>query len=191
MTVVTHEVRNSLIDPARNFRTNSEGLQWQAGGETSAKNFSEIVTLHLISYPGYGGQPLQCTLIDRAGKKIKIRSHHYVSLGNFEDRTATYGPLIRELIAGLEATGDQVHFYRGSNMMRAVWSVLFWLSVLVLIGCGFTLIGGAGLSFGAIAPMTVVAVFLPVCWAMIGRSKAGVFDPKAPPPELLGESKSI
>jgi len=182
----THEVRNSLIDPVRSFRLLDDRLLWQEAGSQRERRYADITSVHLIAYPGYGGQPLQCTLTDRDGKKIKIRSHSYVSLGNFQDRTATYGPWIRALLANLEAKGHGVGFYYGSNIMRAVWSTLFWLSVLVLVGYMFALIGGAGRSVGTIAPMAFVAVFLPVSWLMIRQNRPGTFDPKSPPPQMLG-----
>lgn len=186
MPSVTHEVRNSLIDPTRTFKLDENGVSWSEPKGSQQRGYSDITSVHLISYPNTGGLQYQCTLADRTGKKTKIRSHHYVSLGNFEDRSDSYGPFIRELVARLGSQGHAVKFYQGSNIMRAVWTVLFTLSVLILVGYVFALIGGAGRSWGVIAPMTVIALFLPVTWTMIGRSVAGTFDPKTPPSGLLG-----
>lgn len=183
----THEVRNSLIDPVRVFGLDDDSLYWQAGERREQRRYADIASVHLITYPGYGGRPLQCTLTDRAGKKILIRSHHYVSLGNFQDRTGTYGPFIKALVSRLDAQGHDVAFDYGSSIMRAVWTTLFWLSVLVLVGYAFALIGGAGYSLEVAVPMTVVMVLLPVSRSMIGRSRPGTFNPKAPPTEMLGE----
>lgn len=182
-----HAVRNSLIDATQTYRLGDDALVWQDGDRSEQRRYADIASVHLISYPGYGGQPLQCTLKDRAGKKIKIRSHHYVSLGNFEDRTATYGPFIRELAARLGTHGQDVAFHCGSRIMWAVWVTLFWLSLLVLVGYVFALIGGVEISWNTISPLVVLVVFLPVSRAMMGQSWAGTFEPGSPPPAMLGE----
>lgn len=130
---------------------------------------------------------MQCTVHDRAGGKVKIRSHHYVSLANFEDRTASYGAFLRALMTRLAASSHDVKFLQGSNVMHTVWLVLFGLSILLLAGFVLALIGGADLSWDFIVPMAGIALFLPVSWSMIGQGWAGTFDPKSPPAEFLGE----
>jgi hypothetical protein len=183
----THEVRNSINDPSRTFRLHSDRLSWQEADRQQERLYTAIATVHLIAYPGYGGEQLQCTLIDRAGKKLKIHSHHYVSLGRFEDRSASYGMFVRELAARLGTYGNGVAFRHGSGVMHAVWTSLFWLSVVVLAGFAFAFVGGQRPSVAAISSLTVVAMFLPVTRVMIGRNVAGTFDPKAPPGSLLGD----
>jgi hypothetical protein len=183
----SHEVRNSAIDATRVYNLDGEGLNWRDGDRQELRRYADIATVHLISYPSYGGLHLQCTLTDRAGKKVKIGSHHYVSNGRFEDRGKSYGAFIRELVARLGSQGHDVGFHYGSRIMWVVWMVLFWSSVVILIGFIFAVIGGTRLSWSSIAPISVVAVFLPVSWSMIGRNRAETFDPKSPPAGFLGE----
>lgn len=182
----THEVRNSLIDSTRHFGVEDDGLTWEEGDRRDSRRFQDIKSVHLIAYPGYGGKHLQCTLTDRKGKKIKIRSHHYISLGNFQNRSQSYGPFVQLLTAGLGLHGQSVTFYCGSKIMRAVWAVLFWLSILVLVGYLFAIIGGVALSWATIATIAIFVTLLPTSWAMIRQNKPETFDPNAPPPDFLG-----
>jgi len=188
MPNVTHEVRNSLADPARLFELEDEGLSWLENGTRKTRRYADIAKVHLIAYPGEGGtRQMQCTLHDRAGCKVKIRSHHYVSLANFEDRTASYGAFMRTLMTRLATSGRDVKYLQGSNIMHMVWLVLFGLSIILLAGFLFALIGGAGGTWDFFVPMAGLALFLPVSWSIIGQGWAGTFDPNNPPAEFLGE----
>ena len=83
-----------MIDKERVYRLAPDMLLWQEGHIEHRLPYSEIGTLRLIAYAGTGGEQYQCTLTAPGKGKMKIRSHHYAGLSNFENRTATYAPFI-------------------------------------------------------------------------------------------------
>lgn len=181
-----HEVRNNLADATRAFRLEPDAVSWRQGDHQERLLFSDIASLHLTSYSDLQELQRQCTLTDRAGKTLRIRSHHYVSLGNFEDRTSTYAAFIRALIDRLAAEGSSVAFEQGSRFMALVWTAIFWLSALMIVGFVALLFRGEGVSLGAFVPIVILLGFLAFSRVMIGQSKAGPFDPNLPPADLLG-----
>lgn len=186
MSDLMHEVRNSLADATRAFRLEPDAVSWREGDRQERLLYSEIASLHLSSYSDLQELQRQCTLTDRAGKTLKIRSHHYVSLGNFEDRTATYAPFIRALIDRLAGEGSPVAFEQGSRIMGLVWTAIFWLSAIMIVGFVALLFSGDGFSLGALVPIAILLGFVAFSRVMMGQSKAGSFDPKSPSSDLLG-----
>lgn len=187
MSDVTHEVRNSLVDATRVFDLEPDAVGWREGDHQDRLRFSDVVSLHLSSYSDLEGIQRQCTITDRAGKPLKIRSHHYVSLGNFENRTSTYAPFIRALIDCLSSEGSNVVFLQGSRIMSLVWTAMFGISAVMIVGFVALLFGGEGVSLSGLVPIFILLGFLGFFKVMMGQSKYSSFDPKAPPVELLGE----
>jgi hypothetical protein len=133
-----------------------------------------------------GGEQFQCTVRGRKGGKVKIRSHHYRSLGNFEDRSGTYAPFIRELVHRISARSSQARFLAGSSVTWAVWLTLavLWVGVVVLLIAA--LLDGATLPRAGIAAIVICLIAGPFIWRRIRQGSGREFDPAHPPPGLTG-----
>ena len=93
MTEPTNTVRNSLAEKARTLTLGPDALHWSdASGGESHLAYKDVRDLRLIAFALPVGETFQCTLRGKKGDKVKLRSAHYQSLNNFEDRTATYAP---------------------------------------------------------------------------------------------------
>ena len=191
MTGPTHSVRNSLIDRERTFSLGTEALQWKETGRHGELPYAAISRMRLIAYPSTGGEHRQCSLFASRGRKIKLRSHHYRSLGAFDDRTDTYAPFVRELSRRIAAASPGAKFLAGSTSMWLVWLGLSTLIAVVGILLLTVVVGGEVLQAGVIAPLVVLAIVVPGAWKILRRGKAVEFDPAEPPADLTGAQRPI
>ncbi|XSG82675.1 MAG: hypothetical protein ACPW61_02525 [Methyloligella sp. ZOD6] len=189
MGELIHRVRNSIVDRERDWTLGADALQWrEADGKAGRVAYADIAGLQLIDYASYGGRIYQCALKPKSGAPLKIRSHSYISLGNFEDRRQTYAPLIHGLAGRVAAANPDARFIAGSTGLWIAWT-LVGLLTLVMLGVFFASLGAGSLSINAGAVALVIAILaVPLVWRQVKSGRAKTFDPKNVPPALIGEA---
>ena len=186
MTETSHSVRNSLIDKERVFCLGSDALLWSETGGEVRLPYDGVRDLRLIAYGSPAGETFQCTLRSRKHGKVKIRSHHYASLGLFENRTASYTPFIRELAARVAAGSPNARFLAGSTALWFVWLVIGLLCVGVAVLLILSLFVGVPPAGAGLIAVVICLAAAPLIWRRVREGSARTFDPAAPPPELIG-----
>lgn len=181
----THSVRLSLASPEQTFSLGPTSLDVSAAGASSNIPYADIQEIGLITYGGYGGLQGQATLRTRAGKKIKIRSHHYRGLGDFENRSTTYRPFMQGLLQHVHAANPNARFVSGSTIMTVVWWVLLVCFVLMFILLGLALLSGKNWNWSVLGSFVAALVLIPFAWRSARRSRQAEFDPGMPPAEAL------
>jgi len=181
-----HSVRNSLIDKERSFSLGADALHWRDAAGEGRMPYAEVRDMRLIGYTALIGEALQCTLRDRNGGKVKIRSAHYRSLGNFEDRTATYAPFVAGLAKRIAAQAPDAKFIAGSTALWIVWLVLGVLCAIVVGLLILSLFDGVPPAAPAIMAVVICIAAVPIAVHRIRSDRARRFDPETPPQDLLG-----
>jgi hypothetical protein len=105
----------------------------------------------------------------RNGAKVVIDNAHYVSPGNFEDRSATYAPFVRAAIVRLAAAKPGGTALIGETPRR-----YFFLLLVALLGLGvaaFALVAFPtpfdALPFAAVAKLVIILLMLPIFWRWV------------------------
>jgi hypothetical protein len=187
MTEPVHTVRNSLADKERKFSLGPDALHWSDAGGEGQLAYSDVRDLRLITYASPIGETFQCTLRGRNGKKLKIRSAHYRSLNNFEDRTASFTPFVRTLAARVGAASPDAKFIAGSTALWIVWLVVGILCLGVVVLVILSLFEGLPPIGAWVVAIGICIGSLPLAWRRIREGSARTFDPDNPPPELIGQ----
>ncbi|AKI01531.1 hypothetical protein IMCC20628_02836 [Hoeflea sp. IMCC20628] len=129
-----HSVRNGLMDKESLFALEPDRLFWSGKSGTDSVAYADIISVRLTSYSisarGSEGTHYQAKVSRRGGRSIKIRSHHYVSLGNYENRSDSYAPFIRELCRRIASHAPKARFFSGSTALWVFWIVAALLFVL-------------------------------------------------------------
>lgn len=185
MTTIVHEVRPSLLGATYSYRLEDDVLHWQAGRSKGHIAFADITRIRLVTYVADGETQGQCTLKQRSGKPLKIRTHHYNGLGDFENRTPTYRPFIRELCRRVATASPQARFLAGSTVMWYVWIALIVLCSVVSVLLVLALLGGAPSLFELMFGLTIMVGAIPFVWRQIRRGGQNEFDPQDPPTEFF------
>lgn len=166
MAEASYRFRRSLRAEEQGFTITDDALIAAFG----AVPLPDIAEVRVFTTPGlrsaYGtvAPPARCcTIRCRSGRKIDLSSLHFLGLGRFEDRSATYLPFVRELIANVMARSPGTRLVSG--MPSATW---WWLAavfaVLTAALAAIVILGGIGMAInhqmtgGAVLTLLVLAL---------------------------------
>jgi hypothetical protein len=127
----------------------------------------------------------RCDLRLADGRKASFYSTHYVGFAEFEDRAATYVPLVRALVGRVASANPACRFRAGKRPL-VYWTehvVLAALAVLLVFVVG--LVGGVAISDLFLIKLGVVVALIPVMIAYTRKNRPRQFDPAAIPAEVL------
>jgi hypothetical protein len=127
----------------------------------------------------------RCDLRMRSGQQVAILSTHYAGIADFEDRAATYGPLVRALIARVAAANPVAGFRSGSKPL-AYWAEhLFLLAMVAFMVFALALTGFAPLSDSSWAKFAFIIASIPLLIAYTRKNWPRRFKPEAIPKDVL------
>ncbi|MBL8900608.1 MAG: hypothetical protein JNM84_23455, partial [Planctomycetes bacterium] len=138
MELVRHSVRASIAKVETSYELQDDALLLAAGAEVERLPFAEIARVRLFQAPSmryrgmgdasYGGCEL-LVIETRDRRKFAITSKHFVKLGVFEDRAATFGPFGAALLRRVREGNPQAELVRGFS--AGLW--WFYLGALLLL----------------------------------------------------------
>jgi len=190
MTAPTHTVRNSLLDKERTFTLGADALCWRDRNGEGQIPYANVREMRLISYTSLVGEAFQCTVRARNDDLAKLRSAHYWRLGDFEDRTSTYAPLVAGLAKRIAANAPGARFVTGSTALWITWLVIGILCAIVVALVILSLFESVPPAACGIAAIAICIGAAPIVIHRARHDRARRFDPEAPPPELLGARSS-
>ena len=188
MTAPTHSVRNSLADKERSFTLGPDALHWSDAESEGRMPYAEVRDMRLIAYISPIGETFQCTIRARTGGNAKLRSAHYRSLNNFEDRGASYAPFVRALAPRIAAAAPKAKFIAGGMALWIVWLIVGLLCVGVFVLLILSMFEGLPAAGPWVIAIAVCAIAVPWTWRRVREGATKTFDPAAPPPALIGQS---
>lgn len=185
--ITEHAVRNSITGAERTWSLGADALEWREGAKTGRIPYGDVTEMRLISFKSSGTQ-YQCTLRARGSGKFKIRSHHYRSLGSFEDRSTTYGPFMRALARRIAEHAPDAKFMAGSTAMWFVWLIIgiMWFGISLLLIA--MLASGETLGGDSLWILVLAGIVAPIVIHQLRQGRGKTFDPQDPPATVLGTS---
>ena len=136
MTDPTYKLRLSLASEEATYRLSEDALHSTSAKGTQALPFADVGMVRIYESPGAAslfGQIApaftRCVIRPRRGRAIVLSSNHFVGLGRFEDRSATFRPFVDTLIARLGSANPGVQFRAG--MPPGLWWT--WVTLLAAV----------------------------------------------------------
>ena len=192
MTEWAYSVRNGIFGGDRAYRLSPDALCWTESGKDDGRlAYADTRAMQLVSYASPIGRALQCKVTSTADDKVLLRSAHYLSLGNFEDRTDSYRPFVHELAKRIDAGNPKAEFIAGSTGLWIMWLAvgLLWVGVIALLAAAlFETIFDASLLASFAVALGVCVACVPLIWREVRSGGRQRFEALAPPEELLGGS---
>jgi hypothetical protein len=112
----------------------------------------------------------------KRGRKITLDNAHYLGVGRFEDRSATYTPFVRAAIERLRAVKPNMHALIGETPKRYFFLLL--VALLALGGLAFALVALPtpidGLPYASLIKFGLILLMLPIFWRVLGAMPRGV-----------------
>jgi len=185
MTDLRHSARISLIGGETFWELSRQGVV--SGGEQGAVviPYGNIRSMRLITFAGAGGTQARAVLTTFGQGRHKIGSHHYVSLGNFEDRSDSYVPIVRELARRIADANPQSLFIAGSFGLWLGWVIVCFLVLALAALVVVAVLEDAPPLFGLIGAIALVVTAGPLAMLWAIRNLPKSFDPKSVPDTLL------
>jgi len=135
---LTYQVRRSLAANTEEYSLTDTALLWPGGSVP----FAQIKSVRIYSVPGmwiFGAGKVafgsrRCAITLDSGAAIELTSQHYLSFGNFEDRSAAFYPFISALVARVRTANPVAQFVSGMPpMLWWFWFLSFGLLAFLLI----------------------------------------------------------
>lgn len=176
-----HSVRLHMFSGVTSYVLADDGLVVQAGENAKRVLYADIESVRLISYASFESWQAQCTIATRSQGKVIVRSHHFVSVGEFEDRSATYATFVRDLCLRVRAANANARFIQGSGGLQ-----MGWLIVLLMAGMGGAIwiaavYEGVASVWHAFAVLAILALGGYLGLHGLAGNKVKHFDPANPP----------
>jgi len=168
---LTYQVRRSLAANTEEFALTDTALLWPGGSVP----FSQIKTVRIYSVPGmwlFGAGKVafgsrRCAIILDSGAAIELTNQHYLSFGNFEDRSSAFYTFVSELIARVRTANPAAQFVSGMPpMLWWFWFLPFGLLAFLLVLC--IVLGLLGLSLEHKNSLGTSLLFLTLAVLLIG-----------------------
>lgn len=215
MNDLAHASRANVFQREATWRLGADALERQGGEPADAPWFAHALRLFLrliwpwsgiridrggalrLPYAGIAELRLsfdptradtrrhRCDVTLRDGERATIWSTHYVSFGAFEDRAATYTPLVRGL-AGRAAVANPGCAFRAGKRPLAYWAEhAFLIAMAALLVWVLALVGGSGLSELVLIKLGIVVALIPLALAYARKNRPRRFEPNAIPRGVL------
>jgi len=135
---LTYQIRRSLAANTEEFTLTDTALLWPGGSVP----FAQIKTIRIYSVPGMwmlgagrvASESRRCAITLDSGVAIKLTSQHYLSLGNFEDRSPALYQFLSALVAQVRSANPAAQIVSGMPpMLWWFWFLSFGLLAFLLI----------------------------------------------------------
>jgi hypothetical protein len=127
----------------------------------------------------------RCALKLSSGEKAMIYSTHFTGFDSFEDRAASYRPLVRELVMRVAAANPACTFWAGKSRLVYWTQHIFLLVLLLLMVFVLGYFSGFNLSELAMAKLAVIIGFIPLAFLYARKNYPQRFAPPDIPHEVL------
>ncbi|MGO8934296.1 MAG: hypothetical protein ACLPLZ_08320 [Terracidiphilus sp.] len=138
MPNLTYQVRRSLAANTAEYSLTDTAILWPGGSVP----FAHIKTVRIYSVPGiwifgagrsaFGSN--RCVITLDSGVAIELTSHHYLSPGNFEDRSPAFFQFVGALVARVRTANPVAQIVSGMPpMLWWFWFLTPGLLVLAII----------------------------------------------------------
>jgi hypothetical protein len=113
----------------------------------------------------------------KRGRKVTLDNAHYLGVGRFEDRSASYTPFVRAALNRLREAKPGMHALIGETPKRYFFLLL--VALLILGGLAFALIAFPtpldGLPYSNLIKLGIILLMLPIFWRwVLGAMPRGV-----------------
>lgn len=179
MTVIEYRRRASIAEKGETlWRAHPDRLEQVAPDGTLVMTvpYQNIRQVRLAFAPSRYQQARFLIEMKGARSRLTISNMHFAGIGQFEDRTDTFFPLVRSVVHGVGAASPAAEFRAGERpalywMLIALNVAVFTVLTLVIL---FLPIAPGNVGLSALIKAAVIAFSLPLMlsWAINSRPRA-------------------
>jgi hypothetical protein len=193
---ITHRVRTSILEQETVWRLKPDALEREQvlkDGKTHTVRYpyQDIREIRLSFAPTrFDRARYRCDFQIKNGTLAAILSTHYVGFADFEDRAATYGPLVRGLIERVAAANPACKFEAGKRPGTYWGEHIFLFLMVLLLVFVIGAVGGLSLSHLVMIKLSILVTYIPLMILYTRKNWPRSFEPTAIPPALIPEVRA-
>lgn len=163
MTTTYRKRENFFEKSEREWRVEDEALvRRDIDGTESRWAWTDMRAVRLRWFPTYAKPWLHQFRIETAASKATIDNGHFQGIGQFEDRSASYGPFVRAALERIRALSPSAQVHIGSTTL-AFWATMIFVA-LSFAGLAVVLIL---LPFPAYNPVVLIAKLAIIAYGLM------------------------
>ena len=173
------------------WRLEGSALVNEESGQTMRFPLAEATDVRLVFDPTRIVQNRFCCNVRfRDGREAVLINQSYSGFADFEDRSAAYVPLVRELIAQIAQANPACRFHAGKPALGYMASLVFVFAMLLLLGIVLWLTQAVSLHGLVVIKLIVIAAMLPTFYLYVRKNRPRPFEPAAIPDDLLPSAEA-
>jgi hypothetical protein len=187
MPEFVHVVRPNTFTTDRTYRLSDGAVAWENASGRDSLAFAAVERIRIHDAPMAFGPTLRRCVLRAGGKKLIVPSLHYRGVGSTEDRSASYAPFVRELVARIARANPNVRIIAGrTRAAQAVWIGLL-IAILAAFALAIVLLVRGEAPWQGVFFVGIAIGFLPMTWRAARQPGARKVDADAIPAELLSD----
>jgi ABC-type multidrug transport system fused ATPase/permease subunit len=168
---LTYQVRRSVAANTEEYTLTDTTLLWSSGSVP----FAHIKSVRIYSTPGLwmlgagkvAAETRYCAITLESSATIQLSNQHYLSFGNFEDRSPAFYQFVSALVASAQTANPSAQILSGMPpMLWWFWFLTPGLLMLLLILC--IVLGLLGLTLQHQNSLGTSLVFLALAGMLFG-----------------------
>jgi hypothetical protein len=190
-TGITYSARANAFEHDATWRLGQDALEMtggNAGGANAIVTFpyKDVAELRLSFAPTRADRGrYRCDIRMRSGARTAILSTHYVGFADFEDRAASYVPLVRGLIGRVAAANPTARFRSGKSPLVYWAEHLFLLAIVALFIAVVIAVGTSSWSEVTWSKFWITLAAVPLLIVYTRANWPRTFKPDAIPEAVL------
>jgi hypothetical protein len=133
-----------------------------------------------VAYNRFG-----CNVRFRDGREAVLLNQSYSGFADFEDRSGSYVPFVRALIARIAQANPACRFHAGKPALGYVASLAFLFAIFLLLALVLWVTETVSLSGLVTVKLIIIAAMLPTLYLYVRKNRPRPFEPAAIPDDLL------
>lgn len=181
---ITYSFRASAIEKERTLTLEDSSLVIQQGERTESVAYRDIKSIRLFYDPDrFNLNKYICEITDKKGGTTQVKSVHFKSVGNFEDRSEAYKDFLLALHEKLIPL-DQVAFLAGNKPGCFAGNIVIMVVSITGVGMALWYMGSA---VGAHILLRLVIFMVLLFWGLryMRKNRPKNYDPRNIPEQII------
>src|SRR5262249_19635656 len=121
------------------------------------------------------------------GRKAEFDNVHFAALATFEDRTATYAPFARAVLAKVAEFSPHAEAHQGATPAGYIGLIVLLVSIFIVLGLALLTPRLEGTAGPAVVKILILLIFLPMIWLWVKKARPRGMKLSDIPPDAIPE----
>lgn len=132
----------------------------------------------------------RCTVTLRTGERLVFFNRTYTGVMQFRPTDAAFRVWVTALLEHVARRAPAARFVAGATKVNYVVGAIGGVVIVLCLMVVLVFLLRTGAWSLVVLKAALIVFYLPTAWRWLRRNRAGTFDPRRPPPEVLPASET-